>query len=684
MSKGGKIVLLLVIIFIVISFIASGALATYLVIKAVKDYDWDGGYDTYEPVTIKESWKLESSLDNFSVAEYDEFTAALEEDLEEQNNNYKYSTSEGFGLGESLDFAISDTASAPAQEASIDSDGYGGGTEETITNTQELGVDEGDIVKAYGDYLIVLRRGRIFTVQVKDGDQDLLTPVYKADAYPKGYTYGGWYDEMLIYENTAVVIGYSYSMEATEVGLFDLNDQGQITHKDTYFIDSNDYYSSRNYASRLVGGQLLFYMPYYLIDYGYYSDEYKARCKIPEIKKWTGKNKTTNGTPLLKKTDIFKPVQDTSSPTLHTVASCDLTSENFDCTAKAILGPYARNFYVSPNAVYVWVTDTDYYGYDYYDEEEENGIEPNAYVYAMPLDMQGVGVATVYGSPIDQFSFKESDDEYLNVLVRDQGFGDAMWNPEYTDSNLSFLRFSLDKFSSKPKAVPKTAYQVLPAPYGYTIQNRFVGDHLLYGSGSGWYEEDADSSVYVLNYKERRLTKEIELASSADRIEVLDNENAVVVGTRNDDLLFNWIALPDQVVDTYIISNASQGETRSHGFFYSAKEGILGLPVKSTNAQGYEQLWYESSAVKFLKVDKDAQQFSDVGYLSSSDEDRVKELTETDDDCEYSCVDWYGNSRPIFYDDRIFALMGYELVEGELTANNQIKEAARTNYYNEL
>ena len=42
---------------------------------------------------------------------------------------------------------------------------------ESITNTQEAGVDEGGIVKAAGDYLIVLRRGRLFTVRL--GDQDL-------------------------------------------------------------------------------------------------------------------------------------------------------------------------------------------------------------------------------------------------------------------------------------------------------------------------------------------------------------------------------------------------------------------------------------------------------------------------------------------------------------------------------
>ena len=31
--------------------------------------------------------------------------------------------------------------------------------------------------------------------------------------------------------------------------------------------------------------------------------------------------------------------------------------------------------------------------------------------------------------------------------------------------------------------------------------------------------------------------------------------------------------------------------------------------------------------------------------------------------CESSCVDWYGNTRPIFLKDRVYALMGSEIQE---------------------
>ena len=42
-------------------------------------------------------------------------------------------------------------------------------------------------------------------------------------------------------------------------------------------------------------------------------------------------------------------------------------------------------------------------------------------------------------------------------------------------------------------------------------------------------------------------------------------------------------------------------------------------------------------------------------------------------------MDWYGNARPIFVGDRVFALMGYELVEGAVSGG-QIRETGRASF----
>lgn len=49
------------------------------------------------------------------------------------------------------------------------------------------------------------------------------------------------------------------------------------------------------------------------------------------------------------------------------------------------------------------------------------------------------------------------------------------------------------------------------------------------------------------------------------------------------------------------------------------------------------------------------------------------------DGCVASCVDWYGNARPIFIGDRIYGLLGYELVEGEMV-DGRIRERRRVSF----
>jgi hypothetical protein len=51
----------------------------------------------------------------------------------------------------------------------------------------------------------------------------------------------------------------------------------------------------------------------------------------------------------------------------------------------------------------------------------------------------------------------------------------------------------------------------------------------------------------------------------------------------------------------------------------------------------------------------------------------------TSDGCKASCVDWYGNARPLFLRNRVFALMGYEIVEGKLS-NGGIEELRRASF----
>src|SRR5574341_875432 len=334
--------------------------------------------------------------------------------------------------------------------------------QESVTNTQHAGVDEGGIVKLHGEHLVVLRRGRLFTVAIGDG---ALKPISAVDAFgPEIDPRSTWYDEMLVSEDTVVVIGYSYERGGTEVGLFNIDRAGNLSYRSTYHLRSNDYYSSRNYASRVIGSRLIFYTPLYLNPYA--DDPLTA---FPAVRKWHKGATPQEFQRIVSATRVYRPereINPNSGLALHTVTVCDLANGGFKCDATAVLGPPGRVFYVAPESVYVWTTEWSYYG--------QRNVE-RSMVYRMPLDGSGPSALGVSGSPVDQFSFLESEDKHLNVLVRSSGSGDGMWSAERSAGDVALLRVPLSAFNDGSDNASSWDYHGLPKPGGYTFQNRFVG-----------------------------------------------------------------------------------------------------------------------------------------------------------------------------------------------------------------
>lgn len=546
-------------------------------------------------------------------------------------------------------------AAAPAEAAKADSK-----EAESVTNVQHAGVDEGGIVKLHGDYLIVLRRGRLFSVKVGG---DALTPVSVSDAFgPDVDPRGAWYDEMLLSGSTIVVIGYSYQRGGTEIALFDLGTDGRISYRATHHLRSNDYYSSRNYASRLIGKQLVFYTPLHLrlSDADLYGS-------FPAVRRWRKDATLADFKRIVEPTRVYRPLVSSTSLTLHTVTSCDLSRGDLDCSSTAVMGPSGRVFYVSPSAVYVWMTD--------YQRRGATGV-PRSIVYRMPLDGSAPTAVRTVGGPVDQFSFLESGDGHLNVVVRADGAGDSMWRAEVTQGDVALLRLPAAAFTSEAREADRSRYAGLPRPSGYTFQNRFVGDYLLYGSGSGWGQaQPGAGKLFAYRYAGGSEPVALELGHGVDRIEALGRD-ALVVGTDGRDLHFSPVALGQRpaLSPRYTRTGASQGELRSHGFFYkpdSPTGGLLGLPVRSPGRPGAVHLREGSASILFLR--NDALRLSELGDLAARAEGVVL------DNCRASCVDWYGNARPLFFQGRVIALLGYELVEGELGAG-RIREKRRVSF----
>ncbi len=538
---------------------------------------------------------------------------------------------------------------------------------ESITNNQTQGVDEGDIVKRHGDFLIILRRGRLFTVKIGG---DTLRPVSHVDAYaPDANPDGTWYDELLVSGDTVVVIGYSYQRSATEVGLFKLADDGRLRYRDTYYLRSNDYYDSRNYASRLIGSTLVFYTP---LRYSRWNENpllYPGWARRSAGTAPVSFQRLLPAEAIYRADERLNPLSDAIA--LHTVTRCELAGATPHCTSTGVLGPAGRTFYVSRSAVYVWVAAA--------------AKRRPGYVLRMPLDGGPVSALQVHGMPIDQLSFLEDDDGQLNVVVQSQGLGQGMWRSEWGEGQLALLRVPLAAFGTLRATAPHAAYRFLPPVSRGNRQNRFVGNWLLYGATPyPWSHSERDSAdtgtAFAVRYAlPDEPIRALPLGHGVQRIEAMGSD-AVLVGPVNQDLVFSTVALTDlhaSLRSHFVVGDSQQSESRTHGFSYrrdGLHQGVVGLPILRVNAgpiRPFEGAPREIASVLYLQ--NDALNLRKFGELVA-DTQQVR-----DDACKASCVDWYGNARPIFIGQRVFALLGYELVEGA-SAERGIVERRRVNF----
>lgn len=543
--------------------------------------------------------------------------------------------------------------------------------EEGITNNQTAGVDEGGIVKSRGDLLIVLRRGRLFTISTAGGEMRAIDSI---DAFPPGASGGSsWYDEMLVRGDRVIVIGYSYPRGGTEVNRFRLSEDGQLTFEDAHHLRSNDYYSADNYASRLIGDELIFYTPLNL----YYGGD-DPLAALPGVKRWTGEGqenfeRIAGPGQIFIAGDLFDDPDD-GATTLHSVTRCNVASENFDCTATGVIAGWSREFYVSQSAVYLWVAR---------DNTADANAQRTAHIYRLPLDGDRPSAIGASGMPIDQFSFLEQPDQgRLNILVTGSSHSPAIEIPRGSSGAISLIQVPLADFGDGSTDVAPGDYRTFGVVEGgaYEMENRYVGDHIVYGYGRlSVYAGAGRPRVFAARLDGGDATQ-IDVAHGVERIEQL-GADAVVIGSGTGEKLgFSAIALDGtpRIADVFTMPAAGQGESRSHAYFYrpdagsrGGASGTLGLPISRRVEPRFQQLLGSSAAMLFLR--RNDRRFSLAGTLDAEVEGVV------DDNCQASCVDWYGNARPIFLGNRIFALLGYELVEGRMR-DGRIGEIGRLDY----
>jgi hypothetical protein len=557
--------------------------------------------------------------------------------------------SSGAGAGMGAGSASASPQSMPSQQSASYSN--------SITNNQVANVDEGDIVKASGDDLIILRRGHLFRVSTANNG---LRPLGHTPAYPPNTRPGDWYDELLVDGDIALVLGYSYRANATEVNRFRLERGGAIRYLDSFYVRSDDYYSSENYATRLVNGRFVVYVPMLLER----EDPWDERLRLPSVR--IGRSGAFREP--FDYSRVFVTSADRSATTLHTVLHCDIHGARVQCSAQGVMGNSSRTFYVSNSAVYVWTEPGT--------TDDDRRQRTGSWIVRMPLSQQHApGAARVRGGPVDQFAFDERGNS-LHVLLRDDGHGDTMWQAQASGGAVAALKIPLARLNGQVSDAPAESYTMITAiDDSGVFKERWVGEWALFGTGRSVYGHASggrEGQFFAYRASDQRLF-EIQTDHGIERIEPM-GAHALAVGNAGSTLVLTPVALDGASPETFAalrLHGRGQGESRSHGFFFKpsgARDGVFGIATAGRLDTGHRQL-SGSSDVSFFRVSNLV--LAPLGTIESRGSAAGR--------CSVSCADWYGNTRPIFWGSRVFALMGDELVEAAIDQRS-LTERLRVDY----
>ncbi len=284
-------------------------------------------------------------------------------------------------------------------------DDLNGGVNHGTTNTQEDGVDEGDIIKTDGRYLYIVNSGTNAPVSIVDcanGSMKKVTDITFED--------GKDASDIYLYNNHLVVVGYCYRQNnqtktTEDVAGFDMIDCCTVSWGDTFVsvyditdksapVKVTEYVQNGNInSSRMIGSKLYTISTYYVNVYG---NDYRDVC-IPEI--------TVNGACKIISADGICVVEGTKSTTYAIITALDVEKDK-EPQSEAVLGG-CSNLYASSKGLFL----SEY--------KWDNKAQETTKIYRFEYAEDGVeykGVGEVPGFINNQFSMSY-DGEYFRIAT---------------------------------------------------------------------------------------------------------------------------------------------------------------------------------------------------------------------------------------------------------------------------
>lgn len=490
------------------------------------------------------------------------------------------------------------------------------------------------VAEVLGDQIVVLRKGRLFTVRIGGGVLEATEPVAAPGME------GVRFHTLLGPDSAArvVALGSDDTAGETQVAVFRVGGDGRPAYVDGWRLrlSHNAWRGDNVVLTR--DGRIAFFdsREITLPDSGF-------AVTMPAVR-GTGADASWRITaPAARVYRAASGISYAGYPTLHSVTVCDPGAGEAGCRATGLYAPRGRITHVSPAAAYLWI--------ETYGESTERNDYSGDVLYRIPFDGSPATALRVAGAPRDERSFHESADGHLSALVLHDG-----WTEEsHSQSPVPALfRLPLAEMGDGRRAAARERYHLLPDFSGMHY-NRFVGGWALYGNrpfdtylaSTGLFTQAQASELGVGAVRwGQEAPAWMPLRRGVEAIEPLGSGAALVVGT---DGRQQEIAVVQLGESPRVIGRAPRGgigwyEGRTWGVVAhhadGADSGLIGLPV-GFNPRPFA--WRATSAAFFRY---DAGGLRQLGELSIRGEPAGdREVV------------------PILAQGRIFAVLGGELVE---------------------
>jgi hypothetical protein len=572
--------------------------------------------------------------------------------------------------GDTIDIELSLCNNHVVLQQGVSAAGGPRGARANFGPAEQSDVDAGDDVAVSGHFLVILRRGRLYSFDLgpERGRDRTLRLVGFMNLYSANSQFRPYY-KLMLRGTRIIVVGYHNSEREVEVQLLHLADDGVLSRTASYELRVDC--AHERCIARLAGDRLVLFSTTPLA-----AGSVDALSLLPAVKRMIPDAASGDFQSLVTASRMFRFPNDSmigSAPFLNTVTMCDVKPSALACEARVIIGPRDNDYRVSRTAFYVWTHEGD----------QPNVLLPNEHpvtLFRVPLSEHAPQAIRLSGGPFNHLSLNEDARGGLRLFAS----GDARYGPHSQleggkRERAALFTLQSSDFGDGTRDAPASTHRTVPLDEGESVRSEFVGSWLFYSVGGGYFRYASPMTTLFAIRTDSGEARRIRLPYYVERIAPMDSD-AIVIATAAPFALHFLRINPfsrSPLSGHFVLTNPSQAEYERDGFFYrsiDSARGLLAIPGRGYGRSDSTHWATGSTHVEFVRVSP--RSLVSIGSLSSTPGTSEQDSLEVQSGW---FEDWYGNARGLFVGQRIFALIGYELIEARMI-DGRLVERQRINF----